>query len=169
MKRWKLFLLAGIAFVAIAVAFGLSSLAASARQRGVERVPVPQATLIAGTLVDADYADAYAVSVPARLFRDAAALSQYAFQKTERAAHTDDEVMYGGGSSNLTYHVSYLLTKRDGQRATVTVSTTVRYENWRGRAYFTVVKPFHRVLTPYMVGRMVERATAEATVTPAPS
>ncbi len=77
--------------------------------------------------------------------------------------------MYAGGSSNLTYHVSYLLTRRDGTRATVTVSTTVRYENWRGRAYFAVVKPFHRVLTPYMVGRMVERATLEATVTPAPS
>lgn len=169
MKRWKLFLLAGVVILAIAVVFGLSALAASARRRGVERVPVPRATLIAGTMVDADYADAYAVSVPPRLFRDAAALSQYAFQKTDRAAQTENEVMYAGGSSNLTYHVSYLLTKRDGVRATVTVSTTVRYENWRGRAYFTVVKPFHRVLAPYMVGRMVERAAAEAAVTPAPS
>lgn len=169
MKRWKLFLAAAITLVVTAVVFGLSSLAASARQRGVERVPVPRATLIAGTLVDADYADAYAVSVPPRLFRDAEALSQYAFQKTERAAQTENEVMYGGGSSSLTYHVSYLLTKRDASGATVTVSTTVRYENWRGRAYFTVVRPFHRVLTPYLVGRMVERATSEAAVTPAPS
>ncbi len=162
MKRWKQVLLVGIAVVAMAVGVGLVSMSAVARERGVSKVPVPQGTMIARTLVDADYSDAYAVAVPPQLFANVAELTGYAFQKAESAAETENEVMYVGGSSHLTYHISYLLTKREGARATVTVATAVHYESWRGRLYFTLVRPFHRVITPFMVGRMVERAKAEA-------
>ena len=55
------------------------------------------------------------------------------------------------------YHISYLL-REDPQQTSVTVSTTVHYNTWRGLAYFAAVRPFHRVLVPFMVSVMIEHA-----------
>jgi hypothetical protein len=73
-------------------------------------------------------------------------------------------VVYAGTSPGLDYHVSYIL--EGGLPASgLRVSTAVSYRNWIGRAYFAVIRPFHRRLTPFMVSRMArwhpERETAE--------
>ncbi len=160
LARWKRWSLAGCALVALSALVALGALAAVAKRRGVTEVAIPSASLISGTLPGADYADAYEIKVRRDLIPEVATLARLAFQKAELAAGNHEEVMYVGGTSILTYHISYLLREADGLAA-VTVSTTVHYVDWRGRLSFAFVRPIHRVLTPFLVSHMVERSREE--------
>ena len=114
-----------------------------------------------GRAADADYSDSYVVTVPAGLFADTRALDRFAFQRSAVAGETADEILYEGGSSGLVYHISYL-RRHEGSETKLYVSTTVHYRNWRGWLYFTLVRPGHRELTPFMVSVMIRQAAASA-------
>lgn len=140
---------------------GLFTLGAVARGRGVERVAVPASSLIAQRSRCADYADAYAVEIPRQLFPDTGSLAAFAFQRGRLAGETVEELMYTGESPGLTYYISYL-SRTSGARSTLVVSTTVHYRRWSGRLYFGVVRPVHRVLTPFMLSQMIRKTEAGA-------
>jgi hypothetical protein len=127
----------------------------------VARVPIPSGSLIEKVSDAADYADSYAATVPGALFADFRTLARFAFQRGTLAGETTEEVMYTGCSPGLVYHVSYL-RRNDGGETKLFVSTAVRYTSRQGRLYFAVVRPGHRVLTPFMVSVMIRRAGAEA-------
>ena len=61
-------------------------------------------------------------------------------------ARTDDEILFGADDSHLDFRLSCLT--RDGA---VTMTTIVRFHGIRGRAYFTVVRPFHERIVPAML------------------
>lgn len=133
------------------------TLSTIARHRGVSRVGVPPASLIEARAGDADYVDTYGASVSPMLVPDIAALEQYAFQRAILVQESDFELIYTGASPGLIYYISYHRepSDRDDRLA---VTTTVHYKDWRGRLYFAVIRPFHRVLTPFMVSVMIRKA-----------
>lgn len=82
------------------------------------------------------------------------------FPVLSRAA---SELLLGLDDRHLDFRVSVRVTADGGQRLGV-LTTLVRFHGRLGRAYFAVVKPFHRVIVPAMLRRAARRleATAEA-------
>jgi hypothetical protein len=69
-------------------------------------------------------------------------------------ALADDEVVLGEDDRHLDFRVSLL--RQDGPgRAGVVVTTVVHFHNLLGRAYFSVIRPFHLVVVPAMMRRGV--------------
>ncbi|MGH7503446.1 MAG: DUF2867 domain-containing protein [Longimicrobiales bacterium] len=157
--RYKTLIIAGV--VVLLIVAGLLTLETVGRSRGVSRVAVPSSSMIEKLATDADYADSYMWTVPAALFPDTRALDRFAFQRSAVAGETSDEIMYMGGSSGHVYHISYLRRREDAETK-LHVSTTVHYKNWSGWLYFTMVRPGHRRLTPYMVSVMIRQAAGVA-------
>ncbi len=60
-------------------------------------------------------------------------------------ARTDDEVLMGADDRHLNFRAS-VLVNRGPARSSVVLSTVVHYNNLQGRAYFFVVRPFHKVI-----------------------
>jgi len=56
------------------------------------------------------------------------------------------EALMGLDDRHLDFRVSVLV-----RAGTVTVTTIVRRHNWFGRAYFAIVKPFHRLVVPALM------------------
>lgn len=162
-RRRKIILLTPFALPILVVA-SLVTLGAIGRARGVSRVPIPTASLIEPVAQDADYADSYSAVVSPALFPDTRTLDRFAFQRATIAGETADEIMYTGESPGLVYHISYL-RRREGTATRLFVSTAVHYNNWRGRLYFTVVRPGHRQLGPFMVSVMIRRALGASSST----
>lgn len=157
-RRRTIILLTPLVLALVLVA-SLATLGAIGRARGISRVPIPTASLIESSAQDADYADSYSAVVSPALFPDTRSLDRFAFQRSTIAEETADEIMYTGESPGLVYHISYL-RRREGTEARLFVSTAVHYKNWRGRLYFTVVRPGHRRLSPFMVSVMIRQALA---------
>lgn len=65
-------------------------------------------------------------------------------------AKTPQEILIGADQSHLDFRVSILQSEQDGKRW-VTVSTIVRYNNCRGRAYFIPVQVGHQIIMPHGV------------------
>lgn len=66
----------------------------------------------------------------------------------------DDELVLGENDRHLDFRVSVLRQNASG-RAGVVVTTLVHFHNLLGRAYFTVIRPFHLVVVPAMMRRGV--------------
>jgi hypothetical protein len=162
-RKRRRILLAGIATILLVIGVMLW-LGAVGYVRGVRDLRLPRASLLATTMPEPDYLDSYHVGVRTNAFDDIGDLRAAAFEKGEEIARSRWEVVYAGTSPGLDYHISYIL--EGGLPATgLRVSTAVRYRNGIGRAYFTIIRPFHRRLTPFMVSRMArwhpERETEE--------
>ena len=69
----------------------------------------------------------------------------------------ENEVILGEDDSHLDFRVSvHKKDLRKTDQIELTVSTTVVFNNWMGRAYFLPVGFFHRSIVKSMVGRMVD-------------
>ncbi len=67
-------------------------------------------------------------------------------------AEAPEELLLGLDDRHLDFRVSVRILEDAGRRRGV-VSTLVRIHNALGRAYFGVVKPFHRIVVPAMMRR----------------
>ncbi len=67
--------------------------------------------------------------------------------------HTNDKILMGEDDRHLNYRVLVTIDEVNGARWGI-FSTVVHYNNWRGRLYFTPVKPFHRLVVPSMLRNM---------------
>lgn len=63
---------------------------------------------------------------------------------------TETEVILGEDDKHLDFRVSLFLDthKSDPSKKVITVTTTVKFNNWFGRLYFLPVKPFHKLIVP---------------------
>jgi len=61
-------------------------------------------------------------------------------------AITENEIIAGDNDVHLNYRVSVLKSSK-----TLTVSTLVQYNNWFGKLYFFIVKPFHKLVIKSML------------------
>jgi hypothetical protein len=70
---------------------------------------------------------------------------------------TNHEVILGEDDKHLNFRVSLLLSPlpNEAGRKTLTVTTTVKFNNWFGRIYFLPVRPFHKLIVPAMLKGMI--------------
>jgi hypothetical protein len=133
---------------------GLFVMSNLARIDGVAPTAVPNESYLSSLAERADYSDAYRIPMEFNPFGKVDDVADHAFEKgSAEIRRSDDEVVYRGEAPGLHYDISYLLERRT-QPATLTVCTTVRYDDRKGRIYFTLVKPIHKMLMPYLLKRM---------------
>jgi len=71
-------------------------------------------------------------------------------------ARNADEILLGQDDRHLDFRVSVLRQTEDATDWVV-VSTVVRFNNWLGRAYFTPVRLFHRLIVPAMIRSAIRK------------
>ncbi len=71
---------------------------------------------------------------------------------------TDNEVVLGEDDKHLNFRVSLHLSGAGSplQKRTLTISTTVKFNNWFGRLYFMPVRPFHALIVPTMLKAIIK-------------
>lgn len=122
--------------------------------------PIGAWRLVAAEIEAADYHDNLLVRIPAGQDLGIDDLDRHAFQRGREVGRNNAEVVYTDGAPGLRFFVSYAVSRaREGCRAEM--ATVVRYEQPRGRRYFAVVKPFHRLLMPWLFARSVRRAVED--------
>jgi hypothetical protein len=147
----------GAAIVVVVVGgAGLVVMSYLARVDNVYVVPIPPGSLIAPTAAKADYSDAWRGELRGS-YRDIDHLIDNAFHKPVELQRDDREVLYEGAAPGLHYRISYILDTDDRPHAIV-VCTAVHVLNRTGRIYWTLVRPVHRALIPYMLKRMANAA-----------
>lgn len=73
-------------------------------------------------------------------------------------SRTDREVILGEDDKHLNFRVSlfYEPNPDKASEKRLTISTTVKFNNWLGRLYFLPVKPIHKLIVPAMLKGMVK-------------
>jgi len=162
MNHWiKRIVATGLALGALFVGL-LLMLSGIGHARGVRAV-VPQApSLISSRIADANYVDAYRITVAPGRFRDLDDVVAVAFQKGRQVDRNATEVVYEDRAPGRVFYVAYQLASEGGQ-STLTRTTVVRYirsclASSERRAYFAVVRQVHQRVMPFMLSRMVRSA-----------
>ena len=70
--------------------------------------------------------------------------------------HTEEEIILGEDDKHLDFRLSLLLTPDKPNQKKLSMTTVVTYNNWMGPIYFTVVKPFHKIIAKSMLKGIVE-------------
>ncbi|MEJ8801922.1 DUF2867 domain-containing protein [Pontibacter sp. H249] len=76
---------------------------------------------------------------------------------------TENEVILGENDKHLDFRVSLFLDRlldEAGQKS-LTITTTVKFNNLFGRVYFLFVRPFHKLIVPAMLKGMINRIENE--------
>jgi hypothetical protein len=68
---------------------------------------------------------------------------------------SENEIIAGEDDKLLDFRVSVLREVLD--ETTITVLTTVQYNNWFGKLYFIIVKPFHKVVVKSLIKSAAKR------------
>ncbi|WP_162425804.1 DUF2867 domain-containing protein [Pontibacter pudoricolor] len=78
---------------------------------------------------------------------------------------TENEVVLGENDKHLNFRVSLFLDRPldNTGRKSLTVTTTVKFNNLFGRVYFLFVRPFHKLIVPVMLKGMIKRIESEKT------
>ncbi len=68
----------------------------------------------------------------------------------------DNEVILGEDDKHLNFRISLLKEDTNNLNTkTLTISTTVKFNNLFGRIYFAPVKPFHKIIVPKMLKAII--------------
>ena len=72
---------------------------------------------------------------------------------------TSNEIILGEDDQHLDFRVSLLYDQFQDETGvnSLTISTTVKYHNWLGVLYFLPVRPFHRLIVPVMLKKMIRK------------
>jgi Protein of unknown function (DUF2867) len=71
-------------------------------------------------------------------------------------ARSDDEILLGADDRHLDFRAS-MLVQRDASRSSAVLTTVVHFNNSLGRAYFLVVRPFHRLIVTSLLRNVAHR------------
>jgi hypothetical protein len=67
----------------------------------------------------------------------------------------EDEIIAGEDDKHLDFRVSiHRIIKKE---TTVSISTLVQYNNWFGKLYFFVVKPFHKIVVKSLIRKAAKK------------
>ncbi|MCB6184328.1 DUF2867 domain-containing protein [Leeia sp. TBRC 13508] len=69
-------------------------------------------------------------------------------------SQTPSEVIVGDNDKHLEVRISFLKEMKNEQMV-LTITTAVKNHNWLGRCYMWFVKPFHRVIAPATLKRLI--------------
>lgn len=72
---------------------------------------------------------------------------------------TNNEIILGEDDKHLDFRVSLLYdnVENENKGNSLTISTTVKFHNWLGVVYFLPVRPFHKLIVPSMLKRMINQ------------
>lgn len=72
---------------------------------------------------------------------------------------SENEVILGEDDKHLNFRISLLKEDKanDERRKNLTLSTTVKFNNWFGKLYFFPVKPFHKLIVPRMLRGIINQ------------
>ncbi|MGN7757188.1 DUF2867 domain-containing protein [Chryseobacterium sp. 22532] len=72
---------------------------------------------------------------------------------------TDHEIIIGENDKHLDFRVSILYdnVQHSTENSVLTISTTVKYHNRMGMLYFIPVRPFHQLIVPVMLKKMIAK------------
>lgn len=72
---------------------------------------------------------------------------------------TDHEIVIGEDDKHLDFRVSLLFDRHKAQQNenSLIISTTVKFHNWLGILYFLPVRPFHKLIVPSMLKRIIDQ------------
>ncbi|MDP9236450.1 MAG: DUF2867 domain-containing protein [Chloroflexota bacterium] len=80
-------------------------------------------------------------------------------------ARSDDEILLGADDRHLDFRAS-MLVQRDAARPSAVLTTVVHFNNGLGRAYFFVVRPFHRAIVTSLLRNVARRLEGEQAASP---
>jgi hypothetical protein len=75
-------------------------------------------------------------------------------------ARSDDEILLGADDRHLDFRAS-MLVQRDAARSSAVLTTVVHFHNRFGRAYFLVVRPFHRLIVTSLLRNVARQLESE--------
>ncbi|WP_299443737.1 DUF2867 domain-containing protein [uncultured Aquimarina sp.] len=75
---------------------------------------------------------------------------------------SDNEIILGEDDRHLNFRVSLLLKPEKEDEKSLTISTTVNFNNSFGKLYFLPVKPFHKIIVPVMLKSTIKEAVAQS-------
>lgn len=61
-------------------------------------------------------------------------------------ASSSNEEIFGMQDKHLDFHVSMWCGEYEDGKQVLRITTVVKYNNWLGRVYFLVVRPFHKII-----------------------
>lgn len=70
----------------------------------------------------------------------------------------DSEIVMGKDDTHLDFKCSVLAEKTENERCTVSLTTIVSFHNRFGRLYFSLIKPFHKLLIKQCLKGYLKRA-----------
>ena len=71
-------------------------------------------------------------------------------------AKTENELILGEDDKHLDFRVSLLTDNLSSDDKKLTISTTVKFNNWFGKLYFLPVKPFHKLIVNRMLKETIK-------------
>jgi hypothetical protein len=80
-------------------------------------------------------------------------------------SRTKNEVVLGEDDKHLNFRVSLFLEQpvNELSKKRLTITTTVKFNNWFGRLYFLPVRPFHKLIVPTMLKGIIKQLVNETT------
>src|ERR1700674_5456676 len=72
----------------------------------------------------------------------------------------EEEILLGGDDRHRDFRASMLL-QRDATRTSAVLTTVVHFNNGLGRAYFFVVRPFHRLIVMSLLRNVARQFDGE--------
>ena len=75
---------------------------------------------------------------------------------------TENELILGRDGKHLNFRVSLFLVHllNEPEKKTLIVTTAVEYNNWFGRVYFALIRPFHRFIAAQMLKSITKEVEA---------
>ena len=72
---------------------------------------------------------------------------------------TENELVLGEDDKHLNFRVSLLIGpgQQHCSSKSITISTTVKFNNWFGKLYFLPVRPFHKLIVPIMLKGTIQQ------------
>lgn len=68
----------------------------------------------------------------------------------------ESEIVMGENDKHLDFRLSFF-KQEIGKETEIILATTVKFKGWLGHLYFFPVKPFHRLIVPIILKRMVKK------------
>ena len=71
---------------------------------------------------------------------------------------TADEIILGENDKHLNFRISLFIDQQSDSQTDkkLIISTTVKFNNWFGRLYFLPVRPFHKLIVPTMLKKIIK-------------
>lgn len=70
----------------------------------------------------------------------------------------EHEEIFGMPDSHLDFHVSMWCGEYKERKQELRITTVVKYNNWFGRAYFFMIRPFHGIIVSSLLKHIEKRA-----------